>query len=283
MDSKDIRFQILQALSQDEELYDALVFKGGNALQLIHGIGDRASLDLDFSLAEDFPDWEAVGRRLEKNLEDFFAVKGVRVFDFRFYKRPLEPSNPRWGGYAAEFKLIAREKFTELKKNIEDVRRQAIRVLPYLPNTTFKIEISKFECVERSEIADIEDGSLRVYAPELIAAEKLRAICQQMDAYEHQNSAAPRPRDFYDIFSICQARALNLRSPTFVELLDPVFAAKEVPLQFIAAIRDEFDLHASGWDGVASSIRNPEEFSFYFDYVVERLPDSKTLGIEELP
>lgn len=42
----------------DDTLMHQLVLKGGNALRLAYGIGSRASLDFDFSLANDFEDPE---------------------------------------------------------------------------------------------------------------------------------------------------------------------------------------------------------------------------------
>ncbi len=45
IDLDEVRRLILIALFSDDELMEALVFKGGNALALIHKVGSRASLD----------------------------------------------------------------------------------------------------------------------------------------------------------------------------------------------------------------------------------------------
>jgi predicted nucleotidyltransferase component of viral defense system len=42
------------AMVSDDYLMEKLVLKGGNALDLFYGISPRASLDLDFSMPDDF-------------------------------------------------------------------------------------------------------------------------------------------------------------------------------------------------------------------------------------
>ncbi|MBW2725754.1 MAG: nucleotidyl transferase AbiEii/AbiGii toxin family protein, partial [Deltaproteobacteria bacterium] len=64
MDLPQIRRLIVAALFSDDELLDLLVLKGGNALQLVHVIVDRASTDLDFSMAADFAGSENASVRL---------------------------------------------------------------------------------------------------------------------------------------------------------------------------------------------------------------------------
>lgn len=54
-----IRLTILTALFSGDELCRHLVLKGGNALSLAYGVGDRTSPDLDFSIADDFDDLQA--------------------------------------------------------------------------------------------------------------------------------------------------------------------------------------------------------------------------------
>ena len=51
-----LRLQFITALAADDELYELLVLKGGNALNLIHQVGQRSSLDLDYSLEADVDD-----------------------------------------------------------------------------------------------------------------------------------------------------------------------------------------------------------------------------------
>ena len=69
---------------------------------------------------------------------------------------------------------------------------------------------------------------MRVYTPALIAAEKLRAICQQMDEYPRKGPKTPRARDFYDIHAISAEASISMTAPINLELLKHSFAAKEV-------------------------------------------------------
>jgi hypothetical protein len=50
-DLRQIRKALLTAVASDDVLYDLLVLKGGNALELSHRIGERASLDLPMERA----------------------------------------------------------------------------------------------------------------------------------------------------------------------------------------------------------------------------------------
>jgi hypothetical protein len=115
MDLLEIRKLILIAVASDDELVEVLVLKGGNALELIDKIGDRSSLDLDFSLEDDFKDLEAVRERLFRALRDRFDSVGMVVFDERFYRKPPGSDGAAWGGYVGEFKLIDRGRHRALR------------------------------------------------------------------------------------------------------------------------------------------------------------------------
>jgi len=47
MDPVEIRRMTIKALFSDDFLLEQLVLKGGNALNLVHRIGNRSSLDID--------------------------------------------------------------------------------------------------------------------------------------------------------------------------------------------------------------------------------------------
>ena len=47
---------------------------------------------------------------------------------------------------------------------------------------------------------ELDDYTIYVYSPTMIAIEKLRAICQQMPEYALQRRPSARARDFYDIY-----------------------------------------------------------------------------------
>jgi Nucleotidyl transferase AbiEii toxin, Type IV TA system len=105
------------------------------------------------------------------------------------------------GGYRVEFKLISKEKAAKLGTDIEALRRNAT-VLGAAQERIFKIEISKYEYCRGKVEAELDAFTVFVYSPEMIAAEKLRAICQQMPDYPLNPHGHARARDFYDIHTV---------------------------------------------------------------------------------
>src|SRR5690606_28940523 len=85
----------------DDQLGELLVLKGGNALGLIHKIGDRASLDVDYSIEGDLPNLHEVVERIERALSAEFVRHGLQVFDVKISVRPdlrgKEDLKPTWG------------------------------------------------------------------------------------------------------------------------------------------------------------------------------------------
>lgn len=95
-----LRRQFVIALAADDELFELLVLKGGNALALAHGIGMRASLDLDYSLAKEAESDDELGRALKQALDDHLGRLGLTVFDWKFGPRPTAPKDKQsliWG------------------------------------------------------------------------------------------------------------------------------------------------------------------------------------------
>ena len=122
IDLAEIRKLIIVSIASDDMLMERLVLKGGNALELVHHIGGRASLDLDYSMEDDFDDLGDVKERLFRALRERFDSVGMVVFDYKFETRPATMSSEQgvtWGGYTAEFKLISRERSRALAGNIE--------------------------------------------------------------------------------------------------------------------------------------------------------------------
>ena len=202
-DLREIRRRILTAVASDDLLVSLLVLKGGNALELIHRIGERASLDLDFSMEDDVAGASELEPRLKRAVEDRLDSMGLVVLDWKFGPRPNTPqeSGARGGGYRAEFKLVTRDVLREHGGNPDALRRLAVELGPE-HQRIFQIDISKFEFCRGSVSAEVDGFDIKVYTPAMIAAEKLRAICQQMPEYPQRRHPAPRPRDFYDIHAI---------------------------------------------------------------------------------
>ncbi len=57
VDFDEIRRLTITALFSDDELYEQIVLKGGNAISLVYGYSSRGSLDLDFSISRTSPTW----------------------------------------------------------------------------------------------------------------------------------------------------------------------------------------------------------------------------------
>jgi len=281
MDLLEVRKLILVAVASDDALVQQLVLKGGNALELVHKIGDRASLELDFSMEADFENLDEVRERLFRALRDRFDSMGFVVFDEKMSPRPAGSETARWGGYIAEFKLISRARAHELKSDLNAMRREAHLSGPE-QQRVFRIEISKFEYCEGKIEAEVDDYTCYVYTLDMIAVEKLRAICQQMHEYPQRKNPAPRARDFYDIEAVVTHARVDLTSPESLLLVERIFAAKEVPIALLSNIRNYGEFHRADWPAVQIAVRvQPKEFDYYFDFVVNQAETIlKTLRIE---
>jgi hypothetical protein len=267
----EIRKLVIIAMFTDDALFGRLVLKGGNAISLVYGYGNRGSLDVDFSMEEEFPDFEDAGRRILTALQDRFGAAGYIVFDYRFGPKPAEnkPGWPRsWGGYKAEFKIIEKVKFDELGGDIESIRRNASVVGPEQMRT-FVIDISKFEYCQPKSEKELDSYTIYTYTPAMLAIEKVRAICQQMPEYGLRNRKTPRARDFYDIWLLISSGAVKFGGAANAELAANIFAAKDVPLALIDNIEQFREFHRPDWPAVVDSVIGKlESYDFYFDFVV---------------
>lgn len=281
MDLLQIRRTILTAVASDDVLADILVLKGGNALELIHKIGDRASVDLDFSVATDFPDPSEIEERLARALDDRFDAVGLQVFDFRFGPRPSNRAHgAEWGGYLAEFKLIPKELATELGGELDKMRPQAQATGPR-DQRRFKLEISAFEHVTGKQSVTVDHYSCFVYSVDMIAAEKLRAVCQQSPDYPLQRNRTARARDFYDIYVTVTEGGVKFRSVGFQSMVRSMFEAKRVNLKLLNSIDDQRNFHRTDWPSVEVAVRRTlREFDFYFDEVLAFVQLLEPLWVE---
>lgn len=88
MNFEQIRTLVITALFSDQVLYAHLVLKGGNALDLVYGVIDRGSLDIDCSIEGEFEDINDIRRRVFASLEPTFDEHDLVVFDQRFKVAP---------------------------------------------------------------------------------------------------------------------------------------------------------------------------------------------------
>ncbi len=271
-----IKILAVQAMFSDDDLLEKLVLKGGNAMVLIHRVSARSSVDLDFSLEQDFgDDVAAVRGRIEKLLAETFSADGFHLFDFEMIEKPKAISEDMkhfWGGYEVVFKLATGAVYAEHGGDLNALR---LRALNLGRGTRFSIDISRFEYVEDKEPAQLEGYTIYVYSPVMIVCEKLRAICQQMPEYgpiiKRGRAGAARPRDFVDIFVLMEKLNLDLGSEKAHQILRSMFAVKKVPLDFLGKVPGTFEFHLAGFPAVEATVEpgfDLKDFRFYFDYTL---------------
>src|ERR1035438_4425048 len=105
---------------------------------------------------------------------------------------------------------------------------------------------------------ELDDYIIYVYTPEMIAVEKLRAICQQMTEYPHKGNRKPRARDFFDIYMIITKLQIDLTTAENISLLESIFGAKEVSLALLENVNAYRELHRQDWEDVRASVRSEE-------------------------
>lgn len=283
MELDEIRRVVITALFSDDELMERFVLKGGNALALIHKLGHRSSIDVDVSIPDDFEDIKDTETRLFHALQDRFDAAGYIIFDTRFQPKPSKPKegqSPRWGGYLVEFKITPRATFEQYRHDPNKLSQTATVVSPG-QKRIFKIDISKYEFCENKQEVEFDSYTIYVYSLSMIAIEKLRAICQQMEDYPQRRNPKPRARDFYDIYSILTFEDINLTTTENIELLKNIFAAKEVSLSLLPKIEDDYDFHIADWDSVRQSVSGElKDFGFYFNFVLEIVKNLQTAGVK---
>ncbi len=278
-----VRKLAIIAMFSDDLLMERLVLKGGNALSLVLQISPRVSLDLDFSLAEDFPDVAEAARRIEHALKDRFDSAGYVIFDYRFL--PIGERNAErgheWGGYQVEFKVMRKAAY----HTMQDPQRRSREAAVVSPGQQriFKIQISKHEYCEAKEPREVDGYTIFVYTPAAIVIEKLRALCQQLPDYDliPAPMKRPRARDYYDIYTVMTRKNIALTTPENLALLREVFAIKQVPLRLLGKLDENRGYHEVGHSAVQDTVSaEVMPFAFYADYVRDLALDLQPLWDE---
>ena len=276
----DVKRLAVVALASGPALTDRLVLKGGNLLDLVYDVAPRSSVDLDFSMPDEFTQEElqSLEETIGTALHQVFAGEGQTVFDITVTERPKVVSadmRPFWGGYRIEFKLIETRLY---EKHLSDRQRLRVAAMDLGPGhrKAFKIEISKFEYCDRKSPREFEGNTVHVYTPAMMVLEKLRAICQQMPEYRKlikSHEGSPRARDFVDIHAVMNHfPSLDLATKDNRLLLKQIFEAKRVPLDLIGRVVDYREYHRENFASVADTVRPGfvlKDFDYYFNYVVE--------------
>lgn len=278
-----IKRAAIVAMFADDELMDILVLKGGNAMDIVHQVNSRASVDLDFSMKDDL-DHKAFLPGLRRALETTFDLQGYLAFDIKLLVRPGRMPDELasfWGGYLVEFKLISKKRADEVGRDIEQMRREAIRLGE---GPKFTIDISRHEYVEHKEAHELDGYTIYVYSPAMIVCEKLRAICQQMPEYgqiiQRSSMGNQRARDFIDIEALVEKFGIDLSAEESQQMVEQMFAAKRVPLAYLSNIPETRDFHALGYDEVRAAMKpgvRVEPFDHYFDFMVNEVKKLEAL------
>jgi len=267
----------ITALLADEILVGLLVLKGGNAIDIVYDLSNRGSIDIDFSMEKDFTEKEMgyVRNQISGLLNQEFSKSNLTVFDVKFIERPKKMDDEVkafWGGYNVSFKVIEIAKYQKFDGNLDKCRRNAIPISSN-NSTIFEVDISKYEYVKDKIAKDLDGQIIYVYSPEMLALEKLRALCQQNADYievVYSMTAKSRARDFYDIHNLVTSFSLNLEKPENLELIKHIFEAKRVPLVYLSELPAQYELHKGSWESVLDTINineTPQDFDYYFDFV----------------
>ncbi len=278
-----VKKTIIRSIYGNDNLMDYLVVKGGNAIAYVHQIVLRQSIDVDFSLAADYLEnqsEEQLAKDLKDSLDTGFDEVGYHFFDFKFEKRPKEISKlgEFWGGYGVTFKIISNQNYQLIRqkklptdKELETLRRNAIEIGG---STKIEIDISRAEITQPKIEVDIEGLTVYAYSTEMIIAEKLRAICQQMDEYspiiQRNRKGNSRAKDFFDIYLLCNQFNIDMSLPDNINLIKQIFAIKKVPLYLLDLLSEYKNLHEDSFQSVKSTVVTSEsihDFDFYFNYV----------------
>ncbi|MDI5898308.1 nucleotidyl transferase AbiEii/AbiGii toxin family protein [Flavobacterium yafengii] len=269
----------LKALMSDEKLMYGLVLKGGNALQLVYDITERASMDIDFSIDGDFSetDFHRILGILDVLLNEQFQSESLVAFDIKFIEKPKNSKVEIWKGYNIVFKVTHSDNF--FPEDMDKTRRNSIKIIDQ--STKFSVDISSFEYIVNKKKVEIDGTILYVYTPEMIVLEKIRALCQSIPEYKNIIPAASikgRARDFYDIWNICQNYDIDFTSADNVSLFHEIFKAKRVPLEFLTLLPVYKDLQRENWNSVKDSLKEETKgFDFYFDYTLNIINKIKNL------
>lgn len=278
MKIEEIRNTILKAIFTEEQLMDVLVLKGGNALRL-HNISTRESQDVDFSIAEEIRfTKEREGKLLKQILEDAFKEKGFMVNSFSFEEKPKKRNDhlpPFWGGYLVTFVLIDKTKYKEKIKSTEN-KDELNKYGVSLENGKKRIELdlSYDEYTDDKIEYDLDGTNIYLYSPTMIIYEKIRASCQQLDAYKLASSKT-RARDLYDIYKfLTNEKFVDLREKILDEnnfyILENIFNAKDVPIDLMLFLETKKkDLKQDYKERVLPQIsekNDPVPFDYLFEY-----------------
>lgn len=284
----EFRKLVILAIFSDDELSKLFSLKGGSALDLIHKITYRSSMDVDVAMQDDIAseDMIVIEKKLETALQNTFNEYDppYSIFQFKFEKRPFKENvkaKKFWGGYRVEFKIRKGIHPIHDLPNPQKAAREAEIINPVSQSKKFIIDISKYEFTEPSEFKDLEGYSIKVYTLEMIVYEKLRAICQKLPEYEYaQEPIKARPKDFYDIYMIMKNQPHIKFEFLKLDILKEFFYKKAVPLNLLFKIQQyKKSVFDEGIEQLEKTLHNTELIDFESEKIFEFIID----GINRIP
>ncbi len=146
-------------------------------------------------------------------------------------------------------------------KNIKSKRLQAFDIDG---RKSFKIEFSNYEFIQESVYKNYENFDVKIYTPEMIVCEKLRALCQQTFEYrksiDSERHPKGRARDFYDIYYLVTNFKIDIKNN--LGLLRSVFSAKQVELSVLQYVESMYKLHKADEASLQATV-SPEIYESF--------------------
>lgn len=287
MDQREIRDTVILSIFGEDELYDKLTLKGGNALA-VQGVNTRASQDIDLSISNNISMDEKTYKPIfQKTLEEGFLERGLKIINFSFKAKPRSKNeivqahndNPKnfnkivWGGYHIKFGIMELSKYEKLKKqNIKNLGAHALNTFQNKKN--IEIDLSRGEYTDNREAKILDGYTIFVYTPLMIIYEKIRASCQQLPEYKI-NGNKVRARDLFDIYNLIISNE-NLKeeveNPNNFYILKNMFILKGVSIDLLNKFPNYKEtLRRDYQDNVINQINKKKDeipnFDFLMSYV----------------
>ncbi len=185
-----VQFVILVSISANRELATRMCFKGGNALQFVHG-NLRSTADLDFSAESDFPDdKQEIGRLLDAAFKMGLARHRVKLRCQTIKRNPpgIDKTTPTYR-ITACFQMPGDRRYQSFseEKTISEV-------------VEIEISLNDVVCETQDRWFSADTEPIRVCTLEDVVAEKLRALLQQIPRRRS------RPQDIFDVASMARQR-----------------------------------------------------------------------------
>ncbi len=198
---------ILAGISKIDILRTTLIFKGGTALKKCYFGDYRFSEDLDFTSLPLAPQDQTLDSAMQEacnqaaKLLDLYAP--IEISCQRYHERQPHPRGQEAFDIRARFPW---HRQLQTRVMVEITRDEKL----------IKPPIALPVIHEYGEKLDI---MLQVYTLEEIIAEKLRAILQNIQAFERKGWVRSRARDYYDLWRILSTYKENLDLSNFQEML----------------------------------------------------------------